>query len=186
MSAKRTTRPFTWGVLLGLAAAGIGGLAWHWHLQRQEDRRFRPSNAISLAQCERIHQAVAAYTRSNGLRPDRLERLVEGKQLNASELFDPGRSAVPGVDVKTGRFAVSPDVVYVAALRPEDPSDLVLLYTPVAVQRGAKLAAVRNRGQADELTPHEMVTALRRTHDFIGKELGKPFKSGPAAPQTRP
>ena len=174
MNAARALRA-TAGALLHLAAGAlllfgppvVGFTLYVWALRPA----VRQAPAVSGSQIERIADAVWAHAGRTGRRPERLAELVAAGLLQPAELFATDRRPLPPLDAQAGRFAVEPDVLYVPAVREEDPGDLVLLCTVLLPTADAEYQVIFNSGRHAELTGPELVEALQRTYAYLGDAI---------------
>jgi hypothetical protein len=144
---------------------------------------FESQLTVSADQMKRIASAICQFEASHTRRPANMEELVGEKLLVEQDLFDADRRQLDGISPNTGRFRITPDVIYFPALRSADGPDFILLCTIATHKKGDKLLAVLNDGRLVEMTPHELTVALNRTYAFIGsrQEVPKP-STAPAAP----
>ena len=168
---RRRTSIFARGVTAGLCVGAVLWIGTCVHREWRERHPYVSQWTLSAPQVGKVAEAARAYEQARGARPERLEQLIEGGLLSASELFDSKRRPIPRIDSSTGRLESNPDVIYMPALRKGDPPDLVLLHPLFTRERGGKLPAVLNDYRVVEYTPHELTMALNRTHAYIARQL---------------
>ncbi len=127
--------------------------------------------AISEVQIRRIGEAVKVYTTRKGSRPGNLNAMVTASMLSQDDLYDEHRKKRPVVELYSGVEISPPDVIYFPALRASDPADCVLLCTLLLREKGGKFHVIYNDGRYAALTPRELIKALNRTYEHIGKVL---------------
>lgn len=174
---RRRSSRFIIGIGLGLVLGFAGMMGFHYIQNRLSQEWFKPGRAVSLAQMQKIAQAVESYTRSNNSRPNQLEELAQAKLISPADLVDVDRPEAPAISVATGRFDSRLDVLYFPALRPSDPGDLVVLCTLAARQQEDGLVVVYNDGRVTGgVTPAQMQRALQRTYSYLGGKMPRPKK----------
>jgi hypothetical protein len=160
---------FVLGVVLA-AILSIGLLAWSKWNRLEEDSKysFVSQPTLTETQIQKVAEAVAEYTKKHSRRPGTLGELVNEGLIVSADLFDAERKDIPAVDKTTGRFGVTPDVIYFPALKPSDPADCVLLCTVLLKHEDDPFLVIYNDGRLDKLTSRELVEALNRTYEQIG------------------
>ena len=122
-------------------------------------------------QIRRVGEAVKAYTAKEGGRPGNLNEMVTAGLLSQDDLYDEHRKERPIVKLQSGDEISPPDVIYFPALRASDPPDCILLCTMLLREKGGKFHVIYNDGRYAALTPRELIKALNRTYEHIGKVL---------------
>jgi hypothetical protein len=170
MSAERGIRRwigFWTGVLVGVVCI------YTIYLVRSNDRRqayaFRAMRAVDASQIQAVARAVFQYEGANGQRPVKLVDLVSAGMLDEAMLYGRGHNGVTG----------QPDVLYVSAMRKDDPPDMVVLCTLLLPRKDAQFLVVYNDGSFAELKSVDLVTALNRTYAHVGNDILHAGQAGP-------
>ncbi len=169
MSGRRETPPHVWGALIGVVLTV--GVAYLLGVFTATDTEFRPAYTLDEDGLRRLHDAVEEYARINRVRPERLKMLVDAGLLAERELFDPRRDSIPEIGRISRRYESGPDALYVAAVEPTDPGDLVLLVQVAVRAEGDAFGVIRNDGTHEELSPAELTAELNRTFRYIDGKL---------------
>lgn len=180
MSIPRKTRPFTWGVLVGIAVLLTFGITLNVAVHFADKHRFSEGPTLSHQQIQTVSDAIRRYADSHGQRPAHLEALVTEKLISPADLVDENKAAdSPAIDPSSGRFTAPVDVLYFPAVRAADPLDLLLLCTLTVHKKGDKYLAAYNDGRILELSAPELTQALQHTYDYFRGKLSEP-QSQPA------
>lgn len=169
MSGRRETPPHVWGALIGVALTV--GIAYLLGVFTATDTEFRPAYALEQDGLRRLHDAVEEYARLNRVRPERLKMLVDAGLLDERDLFDPNRDSIPRIGRISHRYESGPDALYIPAVEPGDPGDLILLAQVAVREAGDAFGVIRNDGTHEELSPAELTAELNRTFRYIDGKL---------------
>ncbi len=164
-----------------LILIGIGLVVLYWQVVQpalEHRKRFAENYAVSAEQMQAVGKAIGEYETANGERPMKLAELVEAKLVESAAMYDDRRDDVPVTIEKFAAFATNPDVLYFPALRASDPADNVLLCTLLLRNKRDKYRVIYNDGRLGQLEPMELVIALNRTYEYIGRQLNKTAKEG--------
>jgi hypothetical protein len=149
--------------LAGVAAALLCLYVWSWAANAFSNRLQRQFS-VDAEQIKAIAEAIGEYEAEHGERPEML-----GKLPGAGDIcYDRRRTEKSGPE----------DVLYIPAVRSDDPGDLVMLCTLLLPDEDAPFLVIYNDGTFDELAAVDLVTALNRTYRHVCNDIVRQTGSG--------
>jgi hypothetical protein len=147
---RRRIFPGVWGLIIGFVVVAVTPLVVNWRDSHRGPHHSVP--AASRAEFQTVVDAINQYEQTHGERPATMDQI--------------------GV--------TAPGVVYMPAVRPSDPTDMVVLCTLTRTGRGRPYLVLYNDGRVVEEADVKLPLAL--TLDYIGEQIEIGRDGAPLAP----